>query len=258
MPGKEIKCCIDLCAFIRANKNSPEPIEMALSDPLVLEKIWEGYLVNLIRALPEVNFSRFFPLVLTAEFLGKIIKSGFQLSDVIRALKAKGSSHLIVEVLRTPGILEKIQDGWNLRAVTYELKGSGLIPLVLRADVVAKIATGFQSTFVEHPLSSVICSLENASQIAIVLASDVIREKFPEVCDVSFANQFRYRRDLQALVVEAFNINEENARWSDPRAAWCMSVVRAKPRMGAGAPAGGGEGAAASESLSAESSGPAP
>jgi hypothetical protein len=229
----------ELCAFIRANRDSPELIERALSNPGVLAKIKYGFqLIDVIYALNGASRSDLIPRVLTDEILAKI-KCVLGLKGVIGALNGASRSDLIPRVL-TAEILAKI-NGFELPYVIDVLNGasrSDLIPLVLTAEILAKIENGFQ-------LAYVIGLLNDASHIAIVLGSEVIRRNFSAVCDPRFA--YNYKPDLKALVVEALDIN---ARWSPLRSAWTRAVVlgghlRAARAMGAGATAGGAGASAA-------------
>jgi hypothetical protein len=278
MSATEIKNAAELCAFIRANRDSPELIERALSNPGVLAKIESGYLKDVIEELNGVSRSDLIPRVLTDEILAKI-KCVFELKGVIGALNGASRSDLIPRVL-TDEILAKIQAkiqngyqlGWIINAVGWAnpqlipelltaeilakiengyqlgwiINGVGwanphLIPELLTAEILAKIANGYQ-------LDDVIEKLKDASHIAIVLASGVIREKFSEVCDPGFANTLNDNPDLKALVVDAFQIN---TRWSPLRRAWVGVVVQstnltaATAVMGAGATAGGAGASAA-------------
>jgi hypothetical protein len=59
---------------------------------------------------------------------------------------------------------------------------------------------------VESQLVTIIQELRSASKIAIILASEVIRARFPAVPDVSFAEEFHHKKQKE-LVLDAFAIN---------------------------------------------------
>jgi hypothetical protein len=274
--GININNCEDLCAFISATQAHPELIQMALRNPHNLNKIqYTNDISNVIEALINAGASAFIPLVLTAKVLAKArggvdcwlpftihalkraglseriplvltaevlakLSSGFDAALVIRALSSTidNFSKFIPSIL-TAEFLRKIKRVSDLCTLIYELrtsKASEFTPAVLTAEVLSKVQD-------EAQLKEFIGALWNARHIATVLASDVIREKFPEVCYMSFCRRFWSNPDLQTLVREALQILD--APCSDPRTA--ATVV-----MGAGASAGGGVGAAASEVASAK------
>jgi hypothetical protein len=69
----EINSCEDLCAFIRANEDHPGLIEMALSNPEVLEKIKDlDHLKEVLLALQYADALGLISLVFRPEILIKI------------------------------------------------------------------------------------------------------------------------------------------------------------------------------------------
>jgi hypothetical protein len=166
----EINSCADLCAFIRANQDSPELIERALSNPEFLAKIhdWDDLHV-VINALGEAGASELIPRVLTAEVLAKLNELAF----VIWALNEASRSVLIPRLL-TAEILAKIQDGRHLSFVIWalnEASRSDLIPLVLTDQILAKINNS-------DDLALVITSLKKTPHlIPLVLTDQILAKK---------------------------------------------------------------------------------
>jgi hypothetical protein len=204
----EINSCADLCAFIRANQDSPELVERALSNPDNLAKIQDGD----------------------------------QLDAVIRALVKAGASELIPRVL-TDEILAKIEDEFQLYCILFALNQASrfdLTPRVLTDEILGKIDNVYW-------LNSVIELLNDASHVAIVLASEVIRRNFSAVCEPGFANRFDQALKPLVVEAFEINRWSETRSAFFASVLRAPGIGAGAPAGGAGASAPGGVGVTAFE-----------
>jgi hypothetical protein len=214
----------------------------AILTPDNLKKIKDGYELSLIvsrvcqsRPSDLSDLSDLVEEILTPEVLGKI-QDEYQLSGLIRVLN--WSMPIVDRLLKTPGVLDKIQDGDDIAELILALyhkrvELEGLVDQILTPEILRKIQNMEELLKVTHQLSLLSCrvTVERKSELIVkVLTTPPVADRF-SLQDALDSPQLAtpvVRTAVQELI-------ESSRRWNDLKSAFVSAVVRAThQRFGVG------------------------